>query len=189
MSPKQRKDKNGETVADKALKKYIAYISDEVYKKYGLGKVNTNLIDTEGKKQAWTTLHTWDEAKEKFVIERTKLYIRLLDSSDSNSTNLQFIKAFVNRIASYLSEFCQHGPDRSKNRLKSFLVDALYKNNSYVRGLELYQAERRANNQPRTQKSVADKKKHEHIVALQKKRDTEHQVHIMFAEVATYRKK
>ena len=189
MPPKQRKDKNGKTVADKALDKYIAYISAEVYKQYGLGKKDNDLQDTEAKKQAWTTIHAWDEAKEKFVIERTKLHIRLLDSGDSNSTNLQFLKALVNRIASYLSEYCQHGPKRSKNRARSMLIKALYENNSYIRGLELYQAERRANAQPRTQKTVADRKKRERIAAHKKKRDMEHQVHIMFVEVATYRKK
>ena len=189
MQSKQRKDKNGETVADKALKKYIAYISEEVYKQYGLGKLDNTLSDTDAKKTAWTTIHAWDEAKEKFVIERTKLHIRLLDSGDSNSTNLQFIKALVNRIASYLSEFCQHGPKRSKNHARKMLIDALYRHNSYIRGLELYQAERRANARPRTQKSVADKKKRERIAAHKKKRDMEHQVHIMFVEVATYRKK
>lgn len=189
MQSKQRKDKNGETVADKALKKYILYISEEFYKQYGLGKGDNNLPDIESKKLAWQILHTWDQSKENFVIDRTKLYIRLLDSSDSNSTNLQFIKALVNRIASYLSEFCQHGPKRSKNRAKSILVDALYKNNSYIRGLELYQAERRTNARPRTKKSVANKKKQDLIAAKKKKREMEHQIHIMFVEVATYRKK
>lgn len=189
MSPKQRIDKNGETFADKVLKKYIAYISEEVYKKYGLGDGCNNLPDIDAKKLAWTTTHTWDEAKEKFLIERTKLHIRLLDSHDSNSTNLQFIKALVNRIASYLSEFCQHGPKRSRNLAKSILVDAIYKNNSYVRGLEVYQAERRANNQPRTQKSVADKKKRERIAAQHKNHYMEHQVQRIFIETATYRKK
>lgn len=189
MQSKQRKDKNGETVADKALKKYIVYISEEFYKQYGLGKGGNNLLDIDAKKLAWITTHTWDEAKENFVINRTKLYLRLLDSSDSNSTNLQFIKALVNRIASYLSEFCQHGPKRSKNRAKSILVDALYKNNSYIRGLELYQAERRTNAHPRTKKSVANKKKQERITADCKRRDMENQVRFMFVEVATYRKR
>lgn len=189
MPPKQRKDKNGETVADKELKKYISWISEEFYKQYGLGKVDNNLPDIDSKKLAWSTLHAWNQTKENFVIERTKLYIRLLDSADSNSTNLQFIKALVNRIASYLSEFCQHGPKRSKNRARNILIDILYKNNSYIRGLELYQMERRENARPRTQKSVADKKKRERIAAYKKGREMERQVHIMFVEVATCRKK
>ena len=112
-----------------------------------------------------------------------------MDSHDSNSTNLQFIKALVNRIAVYLSEYCQNGPKRSKNRAQKILKDALYENNSYIRGLELYQAERRMNAQPRTQKTVADRKKRERIAAQQKRRDVERQVHIMFVEVATYLKK
>lgn len=189
MQYNSRKDKNGETVADKALKKYISWISEEFYKQYGLGKKDNNLPTIEAKKLAWTTLHAWDEVKEKFVIERTKLYIRLLDSADSNSTNLQFIKALVNRIASYLSEYCQHGPKRSKNRAKSILVDTLYAKNSYIRGLELYQMERRNNKQPRTKKTLADKKKQERIATLRKKRDMENQIQIMFVEVSTYRKK
>lgn len=189
MQNKSRMDKNGETMSDRALKKYIAWISEEVYKEFGLGKRDSNLPNIEAKKLAWQTLHPWNEDKEKFIIKQTKLYIRLLDSHDSNSTNLQFIKALVNRIASYLSEYCQNGPKRSKNRAQKILKDALYANNSYIRGLELYQAERRQNAQPRTQKTVADRKKRERIAAQQKRRDMERQDHIMFVEVATYRKK
>lgn len=186
MSPKQRIDNNGETVADKALKKYIAYISEEVYEQYGLGDGCNKLPDIEAKKLAWITLHPWDEAKENFVIDRTKLHIRLLDSHDPNSTNLQFIKALVNRIASYLSEFCQHGPDRSRNLAKSILVDAIYKNNSYVRGLEVYQEGHRANNQQPTQEPVEPKKKrariaHDHLMVYHVKR--------RLLDRATYRKK
>ena len=189
MQNKSRMDKNGETMADRALKKYIEWISEEFYNEFGLGKHDTNLQTIEAKKLAWQTLHPWNEDKEKFIINQTKLYIRLLDSHDSNSTNLQFIKALVNRIALYLSEYCQNGPNRSKNRAQKILKDALYENNSYIRGLELYQAERRQNAQPRTPKTIADRKKREHIAAQQKKRDMERQAQIMLVEAAAYRKK
>ena len=189
MQHKSRKDKNGKTFADKVLEQYISYISEEVYEQYGLGKKDSDIIGTNAQKRAWMVLHNWDDAKEKFVIGRTKTYIRTLDSTDSNSTNLQFIKALVNRIAAYLSVFCQNGPNRTIKSAREMLVNALYTNNSYVRGLELYRLERSLNPKPRTQKTVADKKKRERIQAQQKKRDMERQVHIMFVEVQTYRKK
>ena len=88
MQNKSRMDKNGETMADRALNKYIAWISEEFYKEFGLGKRDSNLPTIEAKKLAWQTLHPWNEDKEKFIIKQTKLYIRLLDSHDSNSTNL-----------------------------------------------------------------------------------------------------
>lgn len=189
MPPKPRKDSSGKTLADKALDKYVDWIVEEIYKEYGLGKKGTDITDIEDKKLAWRTLHAWDLDKENFAIEHTKLYLRLLDSNDSNSTNLQFLKALVNRMALYLSEYCQKGPKRSQNRAISILKDALYTNNPYIRGLELYQAERRANGQPRTMKSVADRKKRARIQAYKDKCAVERQVRVEFVEVSYYRKK
>ena len=126
MQHKSRKDKNGKTFADKVLEQYISYISEEVYEQYGLGKKDSDIIGTNAQKNAWMVLHNWDDAKEKFVIERTKTYIRTLDSTDSNSTNLQFIKALVNRIVAYLSVFCQNGPNRTIKSAKEMLGEVLF---------------------------------------------------------------
>lgn len=189
MPPKPRKDSNGKTLADKALDKYIDWIVEEIYKEYGLGKKDNDIIDIEAKKLAWRTLHAWTQTKEHFVIERSRFYLRLLDSSDSNSTNLQFLKALVNRIVLYLCEYCKNGPKRSFKDIQKMIFTEVYTNNPYVRGLELYQAERRAKGQPRTIQSVAERKKRARIQAHKDKCAVERQVRIEFVEVSYYRKK
>ena len=182
MQNKSRKDINGETFADRTLKLYITYIVEQMYSEYGLGMNDCDLHDTESKKYAWRTLHKWDKSKETFVINSTNMYIRMLDSKNSNSTNLQFIKAFVNRIASYLSEFCQNAPERSKFSTQKMLVESLYDNNSYVRGLQRYQTERREKSCPRTPELVAEKKKRKRISVEEHKARIERQVKMAFQE-------
>ena len=189
MPSKQRKDKNGETVADKVLKQYATWISEEVYKQYGLGKKDNNLPDIAAKKNAWISLHAWSQDKEEYIIDRTKLFLRLLDSTNSNSTNLQFLNALINRIISYLNYWFKKESGRTNAEVRELLRNALYNNNSYVRGLELYQAERRACAVPHTPQDVAIKKKRERIEAQKKQREISSEIHFMFVEVQALRKK
>ena len=189
MASKQRKDQNGKTVSDKTNDRFIAWIADQVYSEYGLGKTDNATVAKSDQKLEWLTAHEWTADKEKFVINRSKLFIRLLDSADSNSTNVQFLQALVNRMTAHLLTFCQRAPNRSRGCTRQMLKEALFENNSYVRGLQLYQQERRTNMPPRTQKTVSDKKKRQRIDAQKQKREIERQVRFVFFEVASYRKK
>ena len=87
MPPKQKNQKQGETVADKLLGKYKQYIAEEVYENHGLGPRG---------KDNWIESFPYSTSMEAFIIKNTKLWIRLLDSRDSNSSNPQFLKALVN---------------------------------------------------------------------------------------------
>lgn len=188
MASRSRKDASGKTLADKELDNFISWIAREIYNWDGLGTKNVKIPVGTNKIDAWMDLHEWNENLEKFIIDKSKLYIRLLNTNPSNSTNLQFIKALANRMAMYLSEFCQQGPNRSKSRARKILMNALYKNNSYIRGLELYQQNRRENKEPFNKQAYIARKRNDRSIAMREKQKTEYQVNVLFIEAARYRK-
>ncbi len=164
MQPNKPNNKQKKTFADVILEKCTAHISTDVYHEYGLGHKPTKLDKQDDKIAVWYDLHDWTESKEQFVIQSAKTFIRLLNK-DSNKTNLQFIKALTNRIASYLLQFCQHRPGVSKKRAHQMLRDALYAENSYVISLQQQQQARREQHRPRTKHSVTERRKRERIAA------------------------
>ncbi len=173
MPPKQKNQKHGETVADKLLAKYKEYIANEIYENHGLGpRAKTHWIDS----------FPYSTELESFVIKNTKLWIRLLDPRDSNSTNPQFLKALVNRIAAYLAEWTKEAPNRTYNTLKRELWD----NNSYIQGLLLWQQQRN-DNVRRSPQMVSDKRKRERIANAKRDYDIHHQVNLVFIEVSQYK--
>lgn len=189
MQKNSQKSQTGKTAADKAMDKFVSWIADEMYTNYGLGTRENSIDGHEAQILAWRSLHTWSKEKEDFVIKYAKLFIRLLNPNDSNSTNLMFIKALVNRMAAYLSLFLERGPNRTRNQTQKILKMALYDDNEYIRNLESHQKNKRAVKQPRTPQAVAARRKRERIDARQKKRELENQIQVLFVEVATYRKR
>ena len=189
MQKNFQKGQKGKTAADRAMDEFVSWMADEMYKQYGLGTRANNLDGLEGKKLAWRSLQKWTKEKEDFVISHAKMFIRLLDPKDSNSTNLVFIKALTNRMAQYLSLFLEQGPNRARNQTQQMLKKILFVDNEYIRGLELHQKDKRAMAQSRTPQAVAARRKRERIDAKNEKRKLENQIRVLFMEVATYRKR
>ena len=176
MPPKQKNQKQGETVADKLLAKYKEYIAKEIYENHGLGPRAKN---------NWIESFPYSVKMETFVIKNTKLWIRLLDSRDSNSTNPQFLKALVNRIVAYLAQWAEDAPKRTRNSTVKFLKNELWDNNSYIQGMILWQQQRAQ----RTPQTVAAKHKRERIVNAKRNYDMHRQVNLVFVEVNQYKVK
>lgn len=177
MPPKQKNQKQGETVADKLLVKYKKYIANEIYENHGLGpRAKTNWIDS----------FPYSTELESFIIKNTKLWFRLLDLRDSNSTNPQFLKALVNRIAVYLAEWTKDAPNRTYNTAVKTLKRELWDNNSYIQGLLLWQQQRN-NNVRRSPQMVSDKRKRERIANAKLDYDIHRQVNLVFIEVNQYK--
>ncbi len=193
MSHNNRKDSNGQTLADRLTAEYSVWISEEIYKKYGIGK-NQALTDNMGRvrplrdqQMLWRVCFAWSNEMEQFIIEKTKTYIRLLDNGDSNMTNLRFLRALTNRMAVYLSGWAVNAPHRTFSDATKIFTDALYDNSSYVRGVELRQAAKQVIKEQRSKNFVTNQRKREKIAAKKKNRDISRQVHVIFIEVSKYR--
>lgn len=178
MPPKYKNQKQGETVADKLLVKYKQYIAEEVYENYGLGPCG---------KDNWIGSFPYSTSMESFIIKKTKLWIRLLDSRDANSSNPQFLKALINRIVAYLADWAENAPNRTKNSTIRALKRELWDNNSHIQGMLLLQQQQR--NTPRTPQTVAAKRRREHIANAKRNYDMHRQVNLVFIEVNQYKMK
>lgn len=176
MPPKQKNQKQGETVADKLLGKYKQYIAKEIYDNHGLGPRG---------KDNWIESFPYSTSMESFIIKNTKLWIRLLDSRDSNSSNPQFLKALVNRIVVYLADWAENAPNRTKNSAIKALKRELWDNNSYIQGMLLWQQQQR--NTHRSPQTVAAKHKRERIANAKRNYDMHRQVSLVFIEVNQYK--
>ena len=182
MQNNTQKNQSDKTAADKTMDAFVEWMAKEMYCQYGLGTRENNLDGQDAKKLAWRKLHKWTSEKENFVINSAKMYIRLLDPKDPNSTNLLFIKALTNRMSKYLSLFLEGAPNRSRSQSEKILKNMLYTENQYIRGLELYQKVNRTKS--RTPQSIAEKHKRDRINARKAKRNMEIQVRILFNEAA-----
>ncbi len=178
MPPKQKNQKQGETVADKLLNKYKQYIAKEIYDNHGLGP---------RAKDNWIESFPYSTNLEAFIIKNTKLWIRLLDSRDSNSTNPPFLKALVNRIVAYLADWAENAPNHTRNSTIKALKRELWDENSYIQGMLLWQQQQRDSNIRRSPQTVAVKRKRERIANAKRDYDMHRQVNLIFIEVNQYK--
>ena len=174
----QKNNVSKESAADRLLKKYIEWIAKAVYDNYGLGPAT---------KPNWIESFPHSVQLESFVISQTKVWLHTLDSRDSNSTNPSFLKALVNRIAVYLSDYAVKAPNTTKNRATNALKSALWDKNSYIQGLLCWHHQKRSNSQKRSPQTVAKRRQHERMAQARKDYDTHRQVHLIFVEVSQYK--
>lgn len=121
-------------------KNYTAYITELVMAEYGPSYTS---VQTHGKQ--WRNIIKWTPEIEEFLILKSKMFIRLLDSRDSASTDPRFLLALTRLMADYLAKFCMMSPD-VPTRKKAFknLHTQLYDNFGYIQHLLNIQAQKRA---------------------------------------------
>lgn len=122
-----RRHKN--TAASKLFNtSYVPTISELVITKHGPSYEN---VTTLGK--TWRTNIEYKPEIEEFLISRTRLFIRTLDTRDSNSTNPQFLRSLTNMIADYLSKYTARSSQQlTRKKAIQFLTNALYDNFNYI---------------------------------------------------------
>lgn len=125
-----------QTAAQKTFSAYTKYISKLVIEKYG-----PSYSDPQEIRNRWRNLIPYCPEIENFLIFQTKMYIRFLDSRDSNSTNPQFLEALVKLMADYLSAYTmQKNSNITRKKAKELLRAELYDNCSYIQHLLARQA-------------------------------------------------
>lgn len=125
------KNNKKQTAAQKLFASYTIYITDIMLEEYGPSYATRAEI-----RNTWRYKIPYTNEIENFLIFKTKMYIRLLDTRDSNSTNPQFLDALTQLMADYLSAYTMHNPEKlSRKKAKEILKQALYDNSAYIQSL------------------------------------------------------
>lgn len=105
---------------------YTPFIQDKVINYYGPSY--SSVADFGN---AWRTKITWSQEIEDYAIFQSRLFIIMLDSKSSNSTNPQFLKALTQMMAEYLAKFSIQAPNPPTRKSATEKIENLlfHKNN------------------------------------------------------------
>lgn len=98
--------------SEKLAQEYKLWISKEFVDQFGGSYVTAEEVGDK-----WRTDFEYTFDRHRFLINKTKYYLRTLWSGDQNNTNLQFLDAFVNKIAKFLSVYTVRAFESRKNRI------------------------------------------------------------------------
>ena len=93
-------------------------------------------------RNSWLYEGEYSAEAEAFLILQTQTYIRNLNSNDPKSTNPDFLKVFIKRIADYLSAYTMRAGKKRK-QAKDDLFAILYTNSQYIQLLTEKQEQKR----------------------------------------------
>ena len=181
MPPKHRHH-NGKTAVQELFSKYVVDIRDQVI--YEHGKSFMTAKETGNK---WRDQIDYSKRVEQFLIDKTKVFIRLLDKNVSNYTNPQFLEAFVDEVADYLSKYTMRGSGLVRNQERKALKRILWDNNTYIQGMIAYQQQQRK--KPRTPQTVREKHKRKHQEEAERNRQITIQVRLEFVATKNLRQR
>ena len=133
---KKNKNNKKQTAAQRAFSSYTTYISETVIDTYGPSYANQETM-----RNTWRNQIPYTDEIADFLVFKTHMYIRFLDSRDSNSTNPQFLEALAREIADYLSAYTVRNPKHAnRKKAKEVLKIELYDESSYIQNLLARQA-------------------------------------------------
>ncbi len=132
--------KHGQTAVQKAFATYTRMISSEFILVFGPSYSTQAEIRNE-----WRTLAKYRPEARTFLIDRTRVFIAILDPTDSNSTNLQFLHALIKNISDYLAKYAMRDPRfKTRHQARDDMMRQLYDNSTHIRYLEHQQSLRQA---------------------------------------------
>ncbi len=132
---------NAQTASQRVFATYTRSISELFLDKYG-----ASYATQENTRNTWRASAEYSRDAEEFLILQSRIFIRMLDSRDPNSTNPQFLKSLTNLMADYLSAYTKKNPIyHSRNEAKAALKELLFTKFGYINRLQNAQtAARRA---------------------------------------------
>lgn len=113
-----------------ALSNYIKFINKEVIEEFG-----TSYMTPENTGNQWRNKIEYSIKTEQFLITKSKLFIDMLDSRDSKSSNLSFLKPLINEISDYLSKYIVRGRNCNRNNATKEIKKALWDENRHIQYL------------------------------------------------------
>lgn len=118
---------------------YIPYISELFLNEYGRSYQSFETV-----KNNWRRDNMYSAVAEEFLIFKSKMFIRFLDTRDSNSTNPQFLRRLAYLMADYLAAYTHRKPG-CVNRPAAYkeLKKVLYDENPYIQKMLEQQAEKK----------------------------------------------
>lgn len=138
MSSNKKKSRSEKT--NKAFGLFTRFITEQFVEKFGKSYMT---VENVGNK--WRTQVDYSIEAEHFLIEKSKLFLRMLDTKDSDNLNPQFLCSVIKSMADYLSKYTMRAliPANSKDcdekqarkEAERFLFEVLYINNSYIKNL------------------------------------------------------
>ena len=167
---KQFVQRNGKTAVQQLFAKYVEEIREKIIAEHGPSYMTVAEVGNK-----WRDQIAYKKEAEQFLIEQTKLFIRMLDKKVPAYTNPKFLEAFVNEAVDYLSRYTMRGSGLVRNQEKHALKRELWNTNAYIQGMIAFQKEKNA--QPRTQKAIRERKhnqrkeeaKQAHLLTIQVK--------------------
>lgn len=179
--------RNKISAAQKTFSAYTKYITEEFLEKYGASYSNAESV-----KNTWRHKTPYYKEIEDFLIFKSKMFIRLLDTRDSNSTNPEFLKALIDLISDYLSAYTQKSSEKIKRKkAKEQLNRILYNQSAYIQTLLEKQAINRAKRNHRQTKYIREtrSKKSETQNALQNFNTTKKFIKVQSVEMCYIKNK
>ena len=172
-----------DTATQKQFEHFVRHITELFVSEFG-----NSFMTPENTRNRWRAECDYKIEAEKFLILKSRTYLRMLDYRDSKSTNPDFLKSLTNLMADYLSAYTMRAGGTRKHA-KEALKAALYSENPYIQQLLANQAQKRNEHVKRTPQNVAARRKRERIEQAKHAHDIHKQVMANFAAVNEYRKK
>lgn len=143
------------SASQKTFSTYTKHITEEILATYG-----PSYSTPETVKNSWRHKTPYKKEIEDFLIFKSKMFIRLLDPRDSNSTNPEFLKALITLIADYLSAYTHKNSEiPTRKKAKELLFRTLYNQSAYIQNLLAIQAEKRTRRDYKQAKYVRENKR------------------------------
>ena len=120
-----------QTAAQKVFSTHTIHITNMILEKFGPSYATKAEVRITARRKI-----PYAPEVENFIIFQTKMFIRFLDSRNSDSTNPQFLNALTNLMADYLSAYTMHNHNiPTRKKAKEILKHTLYDNSSYIQKL------------------------------------------------------
>ncbi|MDR0741541.1 MAG: hypothetical protein LBF28_02095 [Rickettsiales bacterium] len=108
-------------------KQYLPYVSSIVVEEFGR---SYDIVDNI--KNTWRAKFDISQEIADFLILKTKTFIRLMNSADSNSTNPQFLKSLIASISDYLSAYFMRFDNVGKRKNVSAALERFHQINGTI---------------------------------------------------------
>lgn len=162
------------------LSNYIEFINKEVIEHYG-----KSYMTPENTRNKWRNEIEPSAQTEEFLISKSKLFLDMMDSRDSKSTNPAFLKSLINEISDYLSKYFMRGKNITRNQTTKQIKEILWDNNRHIQHLLTTQQQRHDAANKKTYKNK--QKKQERIMHAKRDYEIKKQVQTLFQDIYNHR--
>lgn len=106
---------------------YVNFIVDEIIKEYGKSYQRAEDI-----KDNWRQTLEYSQEREEFLINKSKLFLRLFPTSSRDFQSPVFLKGIIGLISEYLSIYSARKGVKNRNICTAEIRDKLYSDNPHV---------------------------------------------------------